>query len=70
MIDEALFMQTRLFRLFLGRYNLEPEEGDRIFTEGGIWSFVVECYELLHLSGDEAALADVISVLSARGVSW
>ena len=70
MIDEMLFMQTRLFRLFLDRYGLSPEKGCRVFNRGRIWSFIDECYDVLHMSGDEAALDDVVSVLDARGVVW
>lgn len=69
-LDETLFMQTRLFRMFLERYRLSPEDGNRVFNAGGIWSFIADCYDLLHLSGDEAALADVVSTLEAKGVAW
>ena len=70
MVDEVLFMQTRLFRMFLQRYQLSPEVGNRVFSQGGIWSFIEDCYELLHLSSDDAALRDIISVLAVKGVAW
>ena len=70
MIDEVLFMQTRLFRMFLKRYSLSPEQGCHLFNLGDIWNFIDDCYDVLHLSGDEAALSDVISVLEAKGVAW
>ena len=70
MIDEVLFMQTRLFRMFLERYRLSPEDGNRLFNAGGIWGFIAECYDLLHVSGDDAALSDVEEALAAKGVVW
>lgn len=70
MIDEVLFMQTRLFRMFLERYSLDPVAGLRAFEAGGIWAFVGECYDSLHVGSDDAALEDAVRVLEARGVTW
>ena len=56
--------------MFLERCSLSPEDGNRAFNAGGIWNFIEECYDSLHLSGDEAALDDVMSVLEARKVAW
>ena len=69
MIDEVLFMQTRLFRMFVERSGLPPASAYDVFDAGGIWRFLEDCYDILHMSGDEAALDDVLLVLEAKGVT-
>ena len=68
MLDEVLYMQVRLFRMFRERTGLTSVEANNIFNAAGIWDFISSCYCYLHLSGDEAALADVFACLRHRGV--
>lgn len=70
MIDEVLYMQVRLFRMFQERTGLTSRRANQVFAEGGVWDFVSSCYESLHLSGDEAALNDVFARLDFVGVSY
>lgn len=67
MIDEILFMQLRLFRLFCERSNLSPREGNALWQEHDIWSFIESCYDILHLSGDDPALDDISRKLASEG---
>ena len=69
MIDEVLFAQVRLFRMFCERFGLEPSSGNSLWNEFDIWGFVEDCYDLLHLSGDENALGDIQAKLAFHGVS-
>lgn len=64
MLDEVLYMQVRLFRMFRERTGLTAREANRVFDEGGVWDFVESNYGILHLGGDESALADVFDRLS------
>ena len=70
MIDEVLFMQVRLFRMFREATGLSAAQSNRLFDAGGAWDFIESCYDSLHLSGDDAALNDVCAKLRAEGVSW
>ena len=70
MIDEVLYMQVRLFRMFCERAGLTARQGNDVFNRGGVWDFISDCYGYLHLSGDEAALTDVRARLDHAGVTW
>lgn len=70
MLDEVLYMQIRLFRLFRERTGLSAQRSNDVFNAGGVWDFISSCYEYLHLGGDDAALDDVFSRLAHQGVSW
>ena len=70
MLDEVLYMQVRLFRMFRERTGLTSRAANRAFVDGGAWDFIASCYDILHLGGDEAALEDVIARLDYAGVSY
>jgi len=70
MIDEVLYMQVRLFRMFRERTGLSSRAANRAFVDGGVWDFISGCYDVLHLSGDDAALEDVLARLDFAGVSY
>ena len=65
--NEILNMQVRLFRKFTQRHQLVPTEAIRLFDRFDILGFIAECYELLHVSGDESILDDVDSIMRNRG---
>ena len=69
MLDEVLYMQVRLFRMFRERTGLTARQSNDVFNAAGIWDFVSSCYVYLHLSGDEAALDDVFARLAHLGVT-
>ena len=70
LIDEVLYMQVRLFRMFCERSGVDPRQGNELFKAGDVWDFISSCYDYLHLSGDEAALDDVYARLRHAGVAW
>ena len=57
--DEVLDMQVRIFRKFGTRHHIAPKETLSIFEKFDILGFISECYELLHVSGDECVLDDI-----------
>lgn len=69
MLDEILFFQTRIFRIFCTEAKISPIEGDKLFSEYGIWKYLEDAYDVLHLNGDEYALNDVMEILKAKGVN-
>lgn len=70
MIDEVLYMQVRLFRMFQERTGITSHAANQAFLEGGVWDFISSCYDVLHLSSDEAALDDVFKRLDFAGVTY
>lgn len=41
----------------------------QLFSEAGVYDYVTELYELLHLSSYERALDDIETYLTAKGYS-
>lgn len=68
MINEVLFMELRLLRLFREKFHLSGREANEIFVEHKIWDYIEECYEALHVSSDECALDEIETLLRNKGV--
>jgi len=68
MINEIIYMEVRLLQQFCMKYNISSVKANRIFKECDIWNYIEECYDTLHLSGDEYILNDIDQIISARGV--
>lgn len=62
-------MQCWIFRMAQEKWNIPPEDYADLFKKYDILGFISECYELLHVSSYENALADVEDILQANGVS-
>ena len=68
-LDEALFMQIRLFSLFCKRNpSIPPSDMDALFRKCSIWDFIDEGYEGLHTEGDEAIYQEILDIFNSRGV--
>jgi hypothetical protein len=67
MINEVLFMEARLFGEFLHKFDIRPKDANRMFERFGIWEYIEECYDVLHMNGDEYILNDIESILKRRG---
>lgn len=67
MESEILNMQIRIIRQFGERNNKTPEECAKIFKVNGIWEYIRNCYDMLHLSSDECVLSDIMQILHLRG---
>ena len=62
-------MQCWVFRMAQEKWNIPPKDCADLFIKYDILGFISECYELLHVSSYENALADVEDILQANGVS-
>ncbi len=69
MLDEVLFMQMRLFRMYREQAGLSARACNRLFEDQGIWDFIADCYDYLHLEGDDAILADIEAKLANQGAA-
>ena len=67
-VNDVLDMQVRVFRKFQNRHHTSPKDTLHIFEEYDLLGFISECFELLHVSGDECVLDDIDRILSNRGV--
>lgn len=66
MINEVLYMEVRLIREFCKKHRVSMGVANKIFQENQIWSYVEDCYEALHTSGDEYILNDIEAMLPAE----
>ncbi len=69
MIDEVLYMQVRIFRMFCERTSIDPQVANRLFLQAGVWRYIAECFDILHLGGDELVYEDVLRMLRRQGVA-
>ena len=67
MLNEVLFMEARLFSEYLRRFNMKPKDANRVFEKYGIWKYIEDCYDMLHMNGDEYILNDIEYILRKRG---
>jgi len=69
MINEILYMQTRLFQQFCSRYHMSFLKANILFKDCSIWRYIEECYDTLHMNGDEYILNDIAQILVAKGIA-
>ena len=69
MIDEILFMEARLLRLFCERFQIDQLEANRLFNQYGIWDYIERCYDYFHTCGDDYIVDDITEVLQAKGAA-
>lgn len=69
MINEVLYMESRLLQQFCYKYKVTALKANRLFKDCGIWHYIEDCYETLHMSGDESILNDISRIILAKGVA-
>ena len=62
-------MEARLFAEYLKKYNKKPRDANQMFEKYGIWKYIEECYDILHMNGDEYILNDIEYILRRKGAS-
>lgn len=68
MLNEVLYMETRIFSEFCERKKIKAKEANLIFNTYKIWDYIENCYDMLHINGDENVLNDVDIILKRQGV--
>ena len=68
MLDEMIFFEMRIFKMFCDRAKVSASEGNKLFDSYGIWRYIEDTYEMMHLNGDDSALMEVFVVLKAKGI--
>jgi len=62
-------MQAWVFRKAQQKWNVSAPECAKIFRKYGVFGYISELYDLLHLNGYDAALEDVENFIRSRGGS-
>ena len=60
-------METWLFRHAQLKWNKSPEETAEIFRRYGLFEYITECYDYLHLSSYELTLESLEKLLKNKG---
>ena len=66
-INEVIFMQLRVARLFSKRLSLKINEVNQLFIDNKIYDFISDCYDTYHSGSDEIVYNDVLDILKANG---
>lgn len=61
-------MKCWLFRKAQVKWGLKPDECVEIFVRHGLFDYIGQCYDYLHLSSYNLALADLEELLFSKGV--
>ena len=62
-------MKCWLFRKAQVNWHLTPRQCAALFSENGLFEYIEECYDYLHLSGYGLALNELKDYLKVKGVS-
>ena len=62
-------MQCWVFRMTQSKWGMTAADSSALFKKYGIFGFISECYDILHLNGYACVLHDVETLLKNRGVS-
>ena len=62
-------MQCWVFRKAQKKWNKTPGECALLFQKYDLFSFISDCYDLLHVSSYQCALQDVEEMLLSKGVA-
>ena len=61
-------METWLFLQAQKKWHKTPEETAEIFNQYGLFDYVSDCYDYLHLSSYDLALENIETLLKNKGV--
>lgn len=66
---QITFMQLRIIRIFAQKMNNSISQAATFLYENGALTFIRQCFDSLHLEGDEGVYEDVEKFLNAKGVA-
>ena len=68
MLNELIFFEARLFRMFCEKLQVSPVDANKLFEKYGIWKYIEDTYDMLKLNGDECAVNDIWKILKVKGI--
>lgn len=66
---QITFMQARISRMASQRWRVPLRQVMAIYCAHSVLEYIEECFDYLHLEGDEAVFDDVMGYLRTRGVN-
>lgn len=66
--QQIIYMQTRIIRLASEEWKKSMEEISEIFTGYNVLQYIEQCFDMFHMEGDEAILADIEEYLKNKGM--
>ena len=52
------------------KLQVSPVDANKLFEKYGIWKYIEDTYDMLHLSSDEYALKNILEILRVNGVNY
>lgn len=68
MLNELIFFEARIFRMFCEKLQVSPVDANKLFEKYGIWKYIEDTYDMLKLNGDECAVNDIWKILKVKGI--
>ena len=68
MLNEIIFFEARIFRMFCEKLQVSPVDANKLFEKYGIWKYIEDTYDMLKLNGDECAVNDIWEILKVKGI--
>lgn len=68
MLNELIFFEARIFRMFCEKLRVSPVDANKLFEKYGIWKYIEDTYDMLKLNGDECAVNDIWEILKVKGI--
>ncbi len=62
-------MISWVFRIAQKKWHISPSECANLFKKYGLFAYIEECYELLHLSSYESVVSDLEDILKSNGIT-
>lgn len=69
MINEVLYMEMRLLQQFCKEHHCSSKKANHLFNQYGIWDYIENCYDTLHMNGDAYVLNDLREILVVQGAA-
>lgn len=68
MLNELIFFEARIFRMFCEKLQVSPVDANKLFEKYGIWKYIEDTYDMLKLNGDECAVNDIWEILKVKSI--
>lgn len=68
MLNELIFFEVRIFRMFCEKLQVSSADTNKLFATYGVWKYIEDTYDMLRLSSDECAVKDILVMLKVNGI--
>ena len=68
MLNELIFFEVRIFRMFYEKLQASSADTNKLFETYGVWKYIEDTYDMLSLSSDECAVKDILVMLKVNGI--